>query len=682
MTAPTSLLTEDFRTPFDTIPFDRWSNAQYLPAAAEAARRWEDEVNAIADNPHPPAFENTIVALERSGKLLKKVSSIFFFLLGVRADDEMMRLAQPVSDILSESRNNVYLNPRLFARIKAVYNSRASLHLSPEDATLLQNTCDAFADNGANLAPEAQERFRRLSAELSRLAITFDNNTLKDKNSCELHLVDKKSLSGIPESICEAAAEEAKNRNKTGWIFTLSEPLYRPFMQYADDRQLRETLYRARLNVGNNNNESDNKDIIRRIVDIRTEIAQLLGYENYAACVLKNSMAKTPEQVYRLLDRLLEACRPAAVDEYRAVQRFARETEKREINLMPWDWSYYSEKLKTAGFDVSDEMTRPYFELEKATQSIFRLANRLYGITFRENTCIPVYHPEVRTYEALDADGRHLAILYIDFFPRPGKQSGAWMSSLRAQRRDDGGADHRPHAAIVMNFTRPTATRPSLLTFDEMRTFLHEFGHALHDILSDVSYESLAGTNVVRDFVELPSQIMENWLEEEAFLDMAAEHFLTREKIPPRLVQNLIRASRFNAGYACCRQVGFALLDMAWHTLRTPFDGSVSEFEEKAAAAAAILPHVPGTLFSSDFGHIFSGGYAAGYYGYKWAEVLDADAFSVFKAAGIFDAETAASFRLNILSKGASESPDILYRRFRGQDPTIRALLVRDGIKR
>ncbi|MDR1602343.1 MAG: M3 family metallopeptidase [Tannerella sp.] len=682
MTDKTNPLLEEYRTPRETVPFDKCRNEHYIPAVDEGIRRWENEVEAIANSPQDAAFENTVVAFERSGSLLKTVSSVFFGVLGAESNDEMMDIAQDISAKLSDCRNNIYLNARLFARIKAVYDCRASLNLTTEDSRLLQDTFDTFADNGAGLVPEEQAHFRRLSADLNRLMLAFDRNALKDKNRYELHITDEKSLAGLPENIREAAAMEAKERNRTGWVFTLSEPSYRPFIKYADSRPLREQIYRARMNVGNCNDETDNRNIIRQIVNIRTEMARMLGYENHAAYTLKDRMIKTPGQVYDLLYRLLEAYRPVAINEYNAIRGFAEGMEKQKIDIMPWDWSYYSEKLKDIRFGVNDEMTRPYFELERATREIFGLATRLYGITFVKNGQIPVYHPEVEAYEVFDADGRYLAVLYTDFFPRRGKQSGAWMNSLRPQYRDGEGVDHRPHVFIVMNFARPTATRPSLLTCDEMRTFMHEFGHALHGILSDVTYESLSGTNVVQDFVELPSQIMENWMEEESFLDLVAEHYLTREKIPSTLVRSLIQSSRFNAGYMCCRQVGFGLLDMAWHTLSAPFDGSVAEFEAQAQAKAAVLPAVSGTLFSSDFGHIFSGGYAAGYYGYKWAEALEADAFSVFKSAGIFDREAAASFRKNILSKGSAESAEALYRRFRGHDPTIDALLIRDGIKK
>ncbi|MDR1407095.1 MAG: M3 family metallopeptidase [Tannerella sp.] len=675
-------LLEKYAAPHGTFPFDKCRNAHYLPAVDEGIRRLENEVKAITDNPQPATFANTVIALERAGTLLETVSRGFFCVLGAEADDEMMDIAQHISEKLSASRNDIYLNEPLFARIKTVYDRRTSLSLTAEDAMLLQRTFEAFADNGANLAPPQKTHFRRLSADLSRLTLTFEQNAQKDRNRYELHLTDENDLSGLPENIRAAAAAEALARNSTGWIFTLSEPVYRPFMQHADSRTLREKMYRARMNTGNRGDELDNGDLIRRIVNTRLETARLLGYADYATYALKDKMARTPQQVCNLLDRLLAACKPVADDEYRALSTFARQQEKREITIMPWDWSYYSEKLKTQRFRVNDEATRPYFALERVTQGIFDLATQLYGITFEENNTIPTCHPEVKTYEVFDEDGRYLAVLYADFFPRRGKQSGAWMNAVMPQYRTDNAVDHRPHVSVVMNFTRPTPTEPSLLTCDEVRTFLHEFGHALHGILSDVTYESLSGTNVAQDFVELPSQIMENWLDEEAFLDRIAEHYRTHEKIPDSLVQNLIRAANFNAGYICCRQVGFALLDMAWHTLRTPFDGAVADFETHAMANAAILPAVPQTLFSSDFGHIFAGGYAAGYYGYKWAEALDADAFSLFKSAGIFDRNVAASFREHILAKGGTQDADVLYRRFRGRNPTIDALLARSGIKK
>ena len=667
---------ETYRTPFGTPPFDQIETEQYEPAFDEGIWQLDEEVRAIADNTELPTFENTIIALERSGKLLDKVISAFFNVLNAEADDEMMDISQRVSPKLSESSNNIYLNEQLFARVKSVYDRKDELHLPMEDARLLEKTFEAFCARGAALGPEEKEKYRKLSSELSLLSLTFDQNALKDKNRYELLLTKEDELEGLPESIREAAALRAKEKGKTGWLFNLSAPSYVPFMRYSALRGLRE-----KMSIGNKGDEYDNKEIIRKIVNIRLEIARLMGYANYADYKLKHTMAKTPARVYKLLNELLDAYKPVARNEYEAVQGFASETEKENITVMPWDWSYYSEKLKDIRFNVNDEMTRPYFELNHVKKGVFGLATQLYGITFKENKEIPVYHPEVEAYEVYDADGKFLSILYTDFHPRDGKQSGAWMNSIKEQYRDQDGKDSRPQIIIVMNFTRPTETKPSLLTFDEVNTLLHEFGHALHGMFAEGSYASLSGTNVYRDFVELPSQLMENWLTEKEFLDQIAIHYKTGEKIPQELVQKLIDASNFNAGYACCRQLSFGFLDMAWHTRTEPFGEDVISFEKEAWKQTVIVPEVPGTLMSSSFGHIFSGGYSAGYYGYKWAEVLDADAFSVFKETGIFNRETARSFRKNILSKGGTEDPDILYKRFRGKDAEIGALLKRNGIE-
>lgn len=670
-----------YNTPFDTPPFNEIKTEHYEPAFDEGIKQLDSEVQAIANETQPATFENTIVALERSGKLLNKVSSAFFNVLNAEADDEMMEISQRISPKLSESSNNIFLNEKLFARVKSVYEQKDRLNLSTEDAKLLEETFESFSVRGANLNPEDKEKYRKLSTDLSILSLTFDQNALKDKNRYELLLTDEKDLSGLPESIREAAAHRAKEKGKEGWLFNLTAPSYVPFMRYADSRKLREAMYREYMSVGNKGDEYDNKEIIRQIVNIRLEIARLMGYNTYAEYSLKHTMAKNPATVYNLLDQLLAAYKPVAINEYNAVQGFAMGTEKENITVMPWDWSYYSEKLKDIRFDVNDEMTRPYFELNNVKKGVFGLATQLYGITFKENKDIPVYHPEVDAYEVYDADGKFLSILYTDFHPRDGKQSGAWMNSIKEQQHEADGKDSRPQIIIVMNFTRPTETKPSLLTFDEVNTLLHEFGHALHGMFAEGKYASLSGTNVYRDFVELPSQLMENWLTEKEFLDQIAVHYKTGEKIPQELVRKLVDASNFNTGYFCCRQLSFGLLDMAWHTQTVPFEGDVIAFEKQAWAQTVIVPEVPGTLMSSSFGHIFSGGYAAGYYGYKWAEVLDADAFSVFKEAGIFNRETARSFRENILSKGGTEDPAILYKRFRGQEPTIDALLIRNGIK-
>lgn len=669
-----------YDTPHGTIPFHRIETEHYEPAFKEGIARRRAEIERITTDPEAPTFENTIVALERSGEMLERVSSAFFHLLSAESNDEMMEISQRISPELTESENDIILNEKLFDRIRAVYEEKDRLHLNTEDSKLLEETYSSFAENGANLSPEEKEKFRRLKTELSLLTLTFDQNVLKDENRYEMLLTEETELAGLPESIREAAAARAAEKGKTGWMFDLTAPSYIPFMRYSARRDLRRKLYMAYQAVGNQNDAFDNKENIRKIIDTRLAVARLLGYDTYAHYALRRRMARTPGNVYRLLYDLLEAYRPAALNEYHRLEGFACGLENTNFRLMPWDWNYYSEKLKELTFRISDEATRPYFELEQVRKSIFALAGRLYGLTFCENREIPVYHADVTPYEVYDADGRFLAVFYTDFHPREGKQSGAWMNSIKGQYKTDG-TDSRPHIAIVTNFTKPTATKPSLLTFDEVETFLHEFGHALHGMLADGTYESLSGTNVYRDFVELPSQLMENWLKEKEFLDLIAIHYQTGEKLPEDTVRRLIDAANFNAGYQCLRQVSFGLLDMAWHTLTEPFDGDPVDFEKTAWQAAQVLPPVEGTSMSSSFCHIFAGGYAAGYYGYKWAEVLDADAFSVFKEAGIFNRETAQAFREHILSKGGTEDPMALYCRFRGHEPTIDALLMRNGIK-
>lgn len=667
-----------YDTPFGTLPFDKIKPEHYEPAFDKAIADLQSEILAIANNPADPTFENTVVALDRSGQLLDKVSSAFFNVLSASSTDEMMEISQRVSPKLSESSNNIYLNEALFARIKTIYDSKDKLNLSVEDKRLLEKTYEAFQKQGATLDKAGKEKYRALSTELSLLNLQFNQNALKDKNRFEYLITNEDDLAGLPESVREAAAALAREKGKSGWMFDLSYPSYVPFMRYADNRALREMMYKAYMSVGNKGDEFDNKEVIRKIVNIRLEIARLMGNRNFAEYRLQHTMAKTQENVYKLLNELLDAYKPVAEADYKAVFDFAGGTSP----IMPWDWNYYAEKLKDSKFNVNDEMTRPYFELSNVTKAVFGLATRLYGITFKENKTIPVYDPEVKAYEVYDEDGTFLSVLYTDFHPRAGKQSGAWMSSLKSQYKDADGKDSRPQVIIVMNFTRPTDTKPSLLTYDEVNTFLHEFGHALHGMLAKSTYASLSGTSVSRDFVELPSQIMENWLEEKEFLDIIAVHYQTGEKIPTELIDNLLSAANFNAGYMCCRQLSFGLLDMAWHTITEPFEGDVIAFEKQAWAPAQILPEVAGTLMSSSFSHLFSGGYAAGYYGYKWAEVLDADAFAAFQKAGIFNKEVARSFRENILSKGDTEDPAVLYKRFRGQEPTIDALLKRNGIKR
>jgi peptidyl-dipeptidase Dcp len=677
-------LLKEYQTPFRTPPFDKVKTEHYEPAFDEAVRQLHDEIEHIVNNTEPPTFQNTIVALEQySGILLHKVNDVFFNVLNAEATEEMMELSLRISPKLSESSNDIYLNEHLFARVEAVYKERESLNLQPEDARLLDETYDLFRVQGAALDGHDKETYRQLTTDLHLLSLKYEYNVLKDKNRFELLLTDEEELAGLPETVCEAASVLAKSKGKKGWLFNLSSPSHTAFMRYADRRDLREKMYYEYMSIGNKEDEFDNKDIVKQMVNLRLEIARLIGYRNYADYVLRHTMAQHTEAVYALLDQLLDAYKPVAVREHHTLERFARDLSgDKDFTLMPWDWSYYSEKLKDAQFGVNDEMTRPYFELENVKKHVFGLATRLYGITFKQNREIPVYHPEVETYEVYDENGDFLAVLYTDFHPREGKQSGAWMNSAKPQFKGFEGDDGRPQIIIVMNFTRPTPTKPSLLTYSEVNTLLHEFGHALHGILSDGTYAVLTGTSVYQDFVELPSQIMENWLRETEFLDLIAVHYETGEKIPPQIIQRLVDASNFHTGCSCCRQIGFGLLDMAWHTLTEPFEGDVAGFERQARARTRILPEVPGALMSTNFGHIFAGEYAAGYYGYKWAEVLEADAFSVFKAAGIFSREVARSFRTHILSKGGTEDPQKLYRRFRGQEPSIDALLRRNGIKK
>lgn len=671
----------NYKTPYETPPFNKIKNEHFEPAFDEGIAQLQKEVDAIVANQAKPTFDNTIVPLERSGKLLSKVSHVFFNLLSAESNDEMMDISMRVSPKLTESSNNIYLNEALFKRVKSIYDERDALHLNKEDSVLLEETFKSFADKGANLSDSDKEVFRKLSSELSILTLSFNQNALKDKNRYELLITNPDDLSGIPDAIREAAAERAKEKDKEGWLFDLSAPSYIPFMRYANNRSLREQIYKANMKVGNNDDEYDNKENVRKIVNTRLAIANLLGYEDHAAYKLKDKMAKNEQSVYSLLNELLDAYKPFALNEYNLVEGFAMAKENKDFQLMPWDWSFYSEQIKKLRFNINDEMTRPYFELGHVTECVFGLATQLYGITFKKTNKIPVYHADVNTYEIYDEDGRFLSILYTDFFPRKGKQSGAWMNEIRGQYIDEKNKNIRPFITIVMNFTRPVGDKPALLSFDEVETFLHEFGHALHGIFADGRYGSLSGTNVAHDFVELPSQIMENWLTEKLYLDQIAVHYETGEKMPDEMVKNIIDAANFNVGYTCLRQLGFGLLDMAWHTIENPFTGDVAAFEQEAWDKTTLLPNVEGALMSTSFGHIFAGGYAAGYYGYKWAEVLDADAFAAFKENGIFNKETAKSFRTNILSKGGTENAADLYQRFRGKAPSIDALLERTGVK-
>ena len=674
---------ETYSTLHGTVPFDRIKTVHYEPAVREGISRQNGEIAAITDNPEAPTFANTILPYERSGELLQRTVVVFDNLLSAETSDEMQELAKTIMPLLSEHGNNISLNEKLFARIKAVYEQKEQEGLNAEQKKLLEDIYEGFVRNGANLQGEEKERYRELSRELSLLTLQFSENNLKETNGYQLHLTDRTQLEGLPDSAIEAAAETAREKGTDGWVFTLHAPSYQPFMTYAANRSLRQELYMAYNTKCTHNNDTCNLEIVKKLVNTRLAIARLLGYATHADYKLERRMAQNSENVYRLLEQLLEAYTPTARKEYAEVQALAREEQGDDFTLMPWDWAYYSQKLKDRKFNINDEMLRPYFELENVKKGVFGLATRLYGITFRKNADIPVYHKDVDAYEVFDKDGSFLAVLYTDFHPRAGKRSGAWMTSYKEQWKDEAtGENSRPHVSLVMNFTKPTQEKPALLTFGEVETFLHEFGHSLHGMFADSTYQSLSGTNVYWDFVELPSQFMENFAVEKEFLHTFARHYRTGELIPDELVQRIVDSRNFNAAYACLRQVSFGLLDMAWYTRTTPFEGDVMEYEKQAWAKAQILPSVEGTCMSTQFSHIFAGGYSAGYYSYKWAEVLDADAFALFKQKGIFNPEVAASFRENILSKGGTEHPMTLYKRFRGQEPTIDALLIRNGIKR
>jgi peptidyl-dipeptidase Dcp len=669
----------EFNTPHQTAPFSEIKNEHFIPAFQESIKQGETEIEAIVKNPEVPTFENTIAALDNTGRLLSRTSGVFFNLMNSETNEELQKIAQEVSPILTKFQNDISLNPALFEKVKTVYAQKEKLNLNAEQQTLLENTYSNFIRQGANLSDEQKENFREISTELSKLALTFDENVLKETNGYELHITDKNKLSGLPESALEAATGLAKSKNREGWLFTLKMPSYLPFMKYADNRELRREMFLAFSSKAFKGNEFDNRENVKRTVALRLEMAQLLGYSNYANYALERRMAANTENVYKLLGDLYKASFKKAGHEKNEVLEYAvRNGFTGE--LMPWDWAYYSEKLKVEKFDLNDEMLKPYFELSKVVEGVFGLATDLFGITFKPNTNIQVYNEEVVPYEVFDADGTFLSVLYTDFHPRAGKQGGAWMNDFKGQWKDNG-VDSRPHITIVMNFTRPTETKPALLTFDELETFIHEFGHALHGMLANSTYSGLSGTNVYRDFVELPSQILENWAVEKEFLDRFAVHYQTGEKIPAELVQKIVDAKNYLAGYLSNRQLSFCYLDMAWHTLEKSFGGNVKEFEENAWEKTRIFPVIPDVCMSTQFGHLFAGGYAAGYYSYKWAEVLDADAFSVFKDKGLFNKEVALSFRKNILEKGGTEHPMVLYKRFRGQEPTVDALLERSGLK-
>jgi len=675
-----------YDTPHDVAPFDRIRLEDYEEAFMEGIRREDEQIDKLINDPRKPTFDNTIISIddEKDSEgyydLLSRVSSVFFNLLSAETNDEMDALAQKLSPILTKHANDIRLNERLFERIKYVHHHHR--RLTPEEKMLLDKCYDGFVRSGALLDSAGKERLRQLTEEASMLGLQFSQNLLKENKAFTLHITDEAQLDGLPDTAREAAALAAKERELEGWVFTLDFPSYSPFMTYSTQRDLRRQMYMAKNTECIHDNTENNLEICKRLINLRRELAQLLGHKTYADYVLKHRMAGSVRKVYKLLNDLIDAYKPTALKEVEAIRRLAQKMEGKGFKMEPWDFGFYSHKLQLAKYNIDAEMLRPFFELSKVIGGVFGLANRLYGITFKENPDIPVYHPDVKAYEVFDRDGSYLAVFYADFHPRKGKQGGAWMTEYQGQWIDRKGVNNRPHVSVVMNLTKPTEEKPALLTLGEVETFLHEFGHALHGMFANTRFESLSGTNVWWDFVELPSQFMENFAVEKDFLRTFAFHYQTGEPIPDDLIDRIRKSRNFNVAYACLRQVSFGLLDMAYYTQKDAFCEDIIPFEKKAWAKAIITEQLPDTCMTVQFSHIMAGGYAAGYYSYKWAEVLDADAFSVFKKHGIFDQKTAQSFRDNILSKGGTENPMVLYKRFRGGEPTIEALLKRNGIKR
>jgi len=671
-------LTQHFNTKHNTAPFSQINNEDYLPAIKEGIEVAKAEIDAIVNNSEAPTFENTIEAMEFSGDILDRATSIFFNLNSAETSDEMQKIAQEVAPLLSEFGNDVRLNAALFLKVKAVYDQKDLLNLTTEQKTLLDKKYKSFSRNGANLPEDKKSKLREIDLELSKLSLQFGENVLAETQAFQLHITDKKDLSGLPEGTIEAAHILAKSQDKNGWIFTLDYPSFLPFLTYADNRELRKKMAVAFGAKAFQNNEFDNQDIVLKIAKLRFDRAQLLGYKTHAHYVLEERMAQTPEQVISFLNDLLEKAQPAAQKEFEELTAFAKKLDGID-QLEKWDGAYYSEKLKQQLFHLDDEVLKPYFQLEKVLEGAFTIAERLYGISFNEIFDIDKYHEEVRTFEVMDKKNELVAVFYADFFPRKGKRNGAWMTSFKSQYVLDT-KNERPHISNVCNFTRPTETKPSLLTFNEVTTLFHEFGHGLHGILADTVYPSLSGTSVFWDFVELPSQIMENWCYEAEALSLFAHHYQTNELIPMELVQKIKESASFQEGMATMRQLSFGLLDMGWHAQDPSNIKDIKTFENEQFAATQLYPDVKENAMSTAFSHIFHGGYSSGYYSYKWAEVLDADAFEYFKEKGIFNKEVATKFKENVLSKGGTEHPMILYKRFRGQEPKPEALLRRAGL--
>ena len=671
------LLTES-SAPFGAPEFDKIRNEHYLPAFQAAIAEAKAEIDAIVANPDEPTFENTIEAMEYSGGALNKVANIFYNLMEANTNDELQQIAEEISPMMTEFSMYVSLNPVLFERVKAVYEKKDELGLAKDQMTLLEDSYKGFVRGGANLSDEDKALYSKWSEELSLTTLQFSKNVLAATNAYVLNITDEADLAGLPEFVRTMAAETAAEKGLEGWAFTLDAPSYSPFLKYSEKRNLRKDIWTA-YNTRAIGGEFDNTEIVKKIVDLRIKIANILGYETYADYALEERMAKSKATVTEFIKNLLEPSMPFAKKDVADVLAYAKKNGFDGDRLESWDFSYWSEKYQQAEYSLSAEELKPYFQLESCIDAVFGLASRLYGISFQELDNVPVYHEDVKVYEVKDADGSHLALFYADFFPRASKRGGAWMTEFRGQSIENG-VEKRPFISIVCNFTKPTADAPALITHDELTTFLHEFGHALHGIFAEGRYGSLTGTSVSRDFVELPSQIMENWAFEPEYLNSFAKHYQTGEPIPTELIDKVVAAKNYLAGYAQVRQLHFGLLDMAWHTLTELPSESTVEFEAKTLAPYAVMPAVSGTAFSGSFSHIFSGGYSAGYYSYKWAEVLEADAFSLFKEKGIFNTEVAASFRENILSKGSTEEAAVIYRNFRGHDPQPEALMKKLGL--
>jgi peptidyl-dipeptidase Dcp len=672
-------LLEEFSTAFGVPPFDLIQPEHFKPAFEEGMKLHREEIAEIIQNAAKPDFENTIEAYENAGKLLSRTSTIFYNLNSAHTNDELMAIAQEIAPVTSAHYDEILMNAALFAKISDINNQKESMNLTGEQAKLLENVYKNFVRSGANLSDEDKQRMKEINKELSRHTVQFGQNILAETNQFELIVNNKEDLKGLPQGLIDAAADEAKSKDlENKWVFTLHNPSVMPFLQYAENRDLREKIWNAYQMRGNNNNEYDNKEILTNIANLRSEKASLLGYESHAHYVLEESMAKTPDKIFELLNKLWPNAKKLADKELKEMQALIK-TSGEDFELKPWDWSYYAEKIRIRDYQLDEEQLKPYFSLERVKEGIFETTRKLYGLTYKKLDNVPVYHEEVTVYEVFDENGEHLSLLYMDFHPRESKRGGAWMTSYRKQSMKES-KRVAPVISIVCNFSKPTANTPALLTFDETQTFFHEFGHALHGMLSQVHYESLSGTSVPRDFVELPSQIMENWAAEPEVLKTYALHYKTGEPIPDELIQKMSNASLFNQGFATVEYLAASFLDMSYHVLKAPLDKNVEEFESKAMNDIGLIDEIIPRYRSSYFNHIFAGGYSAGYYSYIWSELLDADAFEAFKTTGLFDATTALSFRQNILEKGGTQDPALLYRQFRGAEPRIEPLLKKRGL--